>query len=65
LDYSGPFNLATGEIDSGQEWNVGNEYKVGEYVILWRSMDSKDIKVTYIFQMSGLITNELTEEGIQ
>ena len=65
LDYPGPFNLACGEMKPGQIWKVENNYKIGEYVILWRSMDSKDIKITYISQMSGLITNELTMEDIK
>ena len=58
------YNLACGEMESGKIWKVGHNYKVGEYKIVWRTMDSKTVKITYIYKMSGLITNELTKEDI-
>lgn len=61
-DYPGPVNLAGGEMKAGQVWTIQHGYKPGKYVIIWKSMDSKIIKVTHPKQTSGLVVDVVTEE---
>ena len=58
-DYPGPVNLAGGEIKPGKKFEVNNNYKPGEYAIVWKTMNSETIKITRKKCVSGLIIDEL------
>lgn len=64
FNYFGPVNLACSEMKPRQEWKVEHDYKIGEYIIVWKTMDSKIIKITHSHQISGLVISELIKEDL-